>query len=120
MMKGRVVEGDSAKSIVVNEQARCAGCAVKSCGGNLVTFSMPSSLDEGPVAIGLSPSMLGRVLLHSLGLPLVGMVGGVVFGVILQWSEGSQFVLGCLGFGILASCCRVFDPSLITVMREEN
>lgn len=120
MIKGRVVKRDSAKMVVVDERGHCAGCALKSCGARHATFSMPMSLAEGPVTIGLAPSTLGLVLLHSLGLPLVGMIGGVVFGVIMQWSEGSQFAMGCLGFGILALHCRVFEPTLITVLREES
>ncbi len=120
MIKARVVEEELAKLIVVNEPIHCSGCAVGGCGGKPVTLAMSSPLSEGEVILELSPRNLGLVLLNSLGLPLIGMVAGIIAGAAMQWGEGSQFVLGCLGFGMLAAGCRVFESSLITVNRDKK
>ena len=107
--KGEVIETRSDSTIVGIPSAGCGGC-MKPCGEQRV--SIPGSWRQPDFSI--SEANYARAIIHSLGLPLAGFVGGAVFASQLG---ATDIVTACSAIAGLVAGVLLCKPQRAEVIQ---
>lgn len=125
--------------VQTERRTSCSSCSAKSgCGTSLVEslfkrrasqLRVANPLDAQPgdqVTIGLEDGLVQRAALLLYAVPLMGLIGGAIFGDAVQHSELASILFGLLGLGAGLLVVRVvtqqtrLDASQACILRIER